>query len=366
MREAGVRSQEAGGTEPICHRAMTQAAAESLRGYLRRLSPQTRAKLLLEIEHLQLNADPSFSANPVSAVHETELVSIIVLQHPCQRENAMFAAPSSALCLRSSPPRGAGRRAALRTACCTAWALATIVLCAPPAWAADPDVLWKIVHGKCVPDQLRHHRPAPCAKVDLAGGVARGNVVLKDLRGATQFLVIPTARVTGIESPALLARGAPNYWAPAWQARRYVFARAHRALPRDAIGLAVNSEKGRSQNQLHIHIDCVRPDVRRSLREHAAGLSPRWSRVPLRFDGHRYWAMRVGGADLHGVDPFRALARGMTGARADMGDWTLVVVGVAPRGFVLLAGHVDPATNDDGSGEDLLDHDCALARSLPR
>jgi CDP-diacylglycerol pyrophosphatase len=45
-----------------------------------------------------------------------------------------------------------------------------------------------------------------------------------------------------------------------------------------------------------------------------------------------------------------------------MGNWTLVVVGM-PRGFVLLAGHVNPATNDPGAGEELLDHDCALAKT---
>jgi len=245
-------------------------------------------------------------------------------------------------------------------------ALFALLAVAGPVRAADPDALWKIISQKCVPNERQYGEPTPCAVVDIKDGDAHGYVVLKDRVGATQYLVMPTAKITGIEDPAILAPGAANYFADAWRERHFTIDAAERDLKRDELSLAVNSMYGRSQNQLHIHIDCVRPDVRRSLREHAAGLSPRWSRVPLRFDGHRYWAMRVGGADLHGVDPFRALARGMTGARADMGDWTLVVVGVAPRGFVLLAGHVDPATNDDGSGEDLLDHDCALARSLPR
>ena len=129
--------------------------------------------------------------------------------------------------------RQPGRRAILAAVCamafCTAWVR--------PA-AADPDTLWKIVHGQCVPDQRRHHDPAPCKKVDIAAGVARGHVLLKDIVGATQYLVIPTARVTGIESPALLAPDAPNYWPGAWAARRYVVARAHRPLPRDAPGEA--------------------------------------------------------------------------------------------------------------------------------
>lgn len=89
--------------------------------------------------------------------------------------------------------------AAALAACFTAFAL--------PACAADPDALWDLVSGQCVPAQQAKHDPAPCLSVDLAGGYA----VLKDQSGATQVLVIPTTRVTGIESPALLDPASPNY-----------------------------------------------------------------------------------------------------------------------------------------------------------
>jgi CDP-diacylglycerol pyrophosphatase len=244
-----------------------------------------------------------------------------------------------------------------------ALALAAVALGLTPARAADPDALWKIVSGQCVPNQQQHQNAAPCAEVDLTGGVGRGHVVLKDLVGNTQFLVIPTARVTGIEDPALLAPNAPNYWAPAWGARFYVFARAHRELPRDAVGLAVNSTQGRSQNQLHIHVDCVRPDLRRYLARRARRIGQRWADLGETVNGHRYLAIRLVSGDLAGVDPFVVLARNIPAARQHMGNWTLVAVGM-PHGFVLLAGHVNPATHDPGSGEELLDHDCALANTL--
>jgi len=258
--------------------------------------------------------------------------------------------------------RPARRRLTILAACAVLAAAAAL----PLAALADPDALWKLVHEQCVPDQLRHHEPAPCTLVSLHRGVARGHVVLKDRNGPTQFLLIPTARVTGIESPALLAPGAPNYWAPAWEARHYVLARAQRDLPRDALSLAINSTQGRSQNQLHIHVDCVRPDVRDYLAAHAAELPPQFSDWTVHFDGHRYWAMRLAGADLRGVDLFDLLVAQIPGARADMGDWTLVAVGLAPTGFAVLAGHVDPLTGDRASGEELQDHGCALAQSLPR
>ncbi len=256
------------------------------------------------------------------------------------------------------------RRVTVIVACAVAAAAAWAVL--PIAAASDPDALWKLVHGKCVSDQERNHNPAPCTQVDIASGVARGHVVLKDRNGATQFLVIPTARVTGIESPALLAPGAPNYWAPAWEARRYVFLRAQRAFPRDAISLAINSTQGRSQNQLHIHVDCVQPYVRDYLMAHGDEMPIQWSEWTVHFNGHRYWAMRLDGADLRGVDLFDLLARHIPAARGHMGDWTLVAVGLEPTGFAVLAGHVDPLTNDRASGEELQDHGCALAQMLPQ
>ncbi len=128
--------------------------------------------------------------------------------------------------------------------------LALVALFAVRGIAADPDALWKIVHDRCVPNAEKTGQPAPCAQIDLEGGASRGYAVLKDLVGVAQFLLIPTARLGGIESPELLASGAPNYWDAAWRARGDVEDRLQRKLPRDAIGLAINSASGRSQAQL--------------------------------------------------------------------------------------------------------------------
>src|SRR5689334_7751395 len=69
---------------------------------------------------------------------------------------------------------------------------------------ADPNALWTIVHDQCVPHQEAGGDPAPCAQVDLGAREQHGYAVLKDLVGATQFLLIPTDPVSGIESTALL------------------------------------------------------------------------------------------------------------------------------------------------------------------
>src|SRR3984893_12466159 len=60
---------------------------------------------------------------------------------------------------------------------------------------------------------------------------------------------------------ALLRENAPNYWEAAWDARRYVEEGARRQLPRDKIGMAINSAASRSQEPLHIHVACIPPKV---------------------------------------------------------------------------------------------------------
>jgi CDP-diacylglycerol pyrophosphatase len=245
-------------------------------------------------------------------------------------------------------------------------AASLVALSAMRGIAADPDALWKIVHDRCVPNVEKTGQPAPCALVELRGGVERGYAVLKDLVGVAQFLLIPTARLGGIESPELLAQGAPNYWDDAWQARSDVESKLEHALARDAVGLAINSASGRSQAQLHIHVDCLRPDVRTFLRVHESEIGTDWSAPRFRLDGHPYRAMRIVGGELGSADPFKLLADGVPGARASMASQTLVLTGASfadgKEGFYLLADHVDLLSADLASGEELLDHDCALAR----
>ena len=246
------------------------------------------------------------------------------------------------------------------------WFAAALAAClttfASPVLAADPDALWNIVSGQCVPNQQTKHDPGPCLSVDLAGGYA----VLKDRSGATQVLVIPTTRITGIESPLLLGDATPNYWADAWNARHDVEQLAHREIPREDLALAVNSVFARSQDQLHIHVDCLRPDVRDALNTVVARIGPNWAPLDVELAGHRYRAMRIAGEDLGANDPFKLLAAGDATARDDMGVETLVVAGAVfedgSHGFILLSDRADPSTHDPAGGEALMDHSCQVLR----
>jgi CDP-diacylglycerol pyrophosphatase len=221
----------------------------------------------------------------------------------------------------------------------------------PDAAAQDPSALWRIVHEQCVPRAREFGVPLPCADVQ------REYAILKDLRGKSQFLLIATARISGVDDPAILLPAVPNYWQSAWEATRFVEALLDRHLPRDALSLAINSARSRSQDQLHIHIDCVSEDVRKLLRDRGRDVGRTWAPFPAPLSGHAYRAMRIDTLIQPGATPFEVLAR-LPDARADMAAESLVVVGATfedgSSGFYLLETRV-------AGGEELQDHDCAVA-----
>ena len=240
------------------------------------------------------------------------------------------------------------------------WLVAAVV----PKLLGNGGALWEIVHGECVPHQLRGEGPAPCSLVDLQGGVEKGYAILKDLRGRAQFLLIPTARITGIESPVLLEPGVTNYVAAAWRARTFVEERLGHPLDRRDVSLAVNSRLRRTQGQLHIHIDCVRQDVRAALSRLVPAITERWAPLSEPLAGRAFRAMRVLGEDLGTTDPFGLLAS-YDGARSAMGEHSLAVVGADfpgdGPGFVILDGLVTSRFGLAANGESLQDHSCGVS-----
>ncbi|MCX7383640.1 MAG: CDP-diacylglycerol diphosphatase [Alphaproteobacteria bacterium] len=221
-------------------------------------------------------------------------------------------------------------------------AFALFLLAIQSACAADPDALWKIVDSKCAPAARAGLEPKPCTSLDLPRGVA----ILKDNAADKpyHYLAIPTAKVTGIEDPSVLA---DRSFEVAWDNRALVATKLGRPLPRAAYALAVNSRNGRSQSQLHIHIDCIRPDIRAALDATPPG--PAWAPFPVKLDGHRVSARLIPGDTLAGINPFRLLAEQ---SGPDMGDWTLVAAAL-PEGFALIA-HNDAFAH----GEAMMDFTC--------
>lgn len=236
----------------------------------------------------------------------------------------------------------------------------------PPPLHPNGQALWRIIHDGCVPDQVAHADPAPCLLVSMPKddprGEAHGYVVLKDRSGVAQVLVMPTAKITGIEDPAILAPDATNYFARAWKAEPYVDAKLGRTLDRTQVSVAVNSMYGRSQDQLHLHVDCVDASVGTALGAAAIAHDGRWASLRLKGRGYRVRWLDEGALDT--TNPFKLLATSFPGARQAMGAWTLALVGArgagGAKGFYVIADRADPAKGDPGSAEDLQDHTCRM------
>ena len=236
---------------------------------------------------------------------------------------------------------------------CAVW------LVAPAAAPDSPrDRLRFIAQEQCLPHWQEVHDPGPCVSVTLVGkgAAADGFVVLADRKGGAHFLLIPTRTISGIESPEVRARRSLNYFESAWQAREVLSGSVGRSVPRDAVGMAVNQVRSRSQDQLHIHISCLRRSVYDDLHAQADRIGRRWS--PLVMGGLQYQVIRVMGRELGARNPFELLAERLPGAKNTMGEFTLLVAGMEFKegpGFALVAGSTVPGA------ELLLDSTCAVA-----
>jgi CDP-diacylglycerol pyrophosphatase len=245
-------------------------------------------------------------------------------------------------------------------------ALFAIAACAAGPARADRLALWTIVHGQCAPHAEAGQGPAPCARIDLARGEDQGVALLKDRVGIAQFLAIPTRRVTGVEDPLAVDPAAPDYFAFAWAARDALAARLGGPLPREDVSIAINSEFARSQDQFHLHLDCLDKEVAAKLAADVGGFDETWRPMGEPLKGRVYWARRVLSEDLVGVRPLALLADGVPDAKAHMADESLIAVGATfagKAGFALLADRAE--LTQGGSAEALQDHDCAVARKAP-
>jgi CDP-diacylglycerol pyrophosphatase len=233
------------------------------------------------------------------------------------------------------------------------------ILFAAAASCANRDALREIVQDQCLPHWREQHTAAPCVEVHLddAAHAESGYAVLADRKGGAHFLLIPTRTISGIESPMLEEPSAPSYFQAAWRARPQLDGVIGRQVPARLVGLAVNPLHARGQDQLHIHIECLRPDVYETLARQAGHISASWS--PVTLGGASYWVRSIS-SDLDVDDPFKILASHPPEADRGMSDYTLVVAGAPSedRGFVMLA-------SARAAGELLLDSSCAALQAVP-
>ena len=246
----------------------------------------------------------------------------------------------------------------LRRWLCLSVALLVIIAVAAYCWLkpAHPDALWHIVSQQCLPNQQQNHNPAPCAQVDEQAGF----VVLKDRNGPLQYLLMPSAKITGIESPQVLQPDTANFFALAWQARHFMADKLGKPIDDAAISLAINSEYGRTQNQLHIHISCLQPAVKARLAQLQRDFSESWQPLPGGLLGHDYLVRRASATELKQLGAFRLLAQGVEGADENMGSYGMAMTAMPGGDFLLLAVKRNVWQLNLASAEEIQDHSCQV------
>ncbi|MEQ5125946.1 MULTISPECIES: CDP-diacylglycerol diphosphatase [Providencia] len=214
------------------------------------------------------------------------------------------------------------------------------------------DGLWNIISQQCIAINDPDQRNPSCLKVDLDNRY----VLFKDKKGPVHNLVLPTDKVSGIESPLLLEDNSPDYFTLAWNERESVSPAGQPAISDDKLALAINSQYGRSQDQLHIHIACLKPQVIELVNQHADAIKSEWHVFPVPLEGHEYWVKKLDSQQ----SPFKQLNEYVQAHNDSMGNYGLAVTELKDGSMVLLANRTDVWQFNLGSAGELLDYQCSV------
>ncbi|UKG74283.1 CDP-diacylglycerol diphosphatase [Serratia marcescens] len=231
---------------------------------------------------------------------------------------------------------------------------------------ARSDALWGVVDKLCMANYQQKRDPTPCEQIYMPQGKAQGFSVLQNPRYPYHFILVPTAPLSGIESPQLLAGERTDYFGYAWLMRYRLAAEYGGPVPDDMLGMAINSAYGRSQNQLHIHLTCLREDVRRQLQAERPYIQEQWRPLPDKLLRHTYYARRVMQPTAMGIYPIKDLADYFHLSPQQLAEYGVALVPTTfagQRGFILLASKRGWDVGNRASVESLLDKECAI---LPR
>ena len=208
----------------------------------------------------------------------------------------------------------------------------------------DDDALWKDVDG------VNPKRKGPNIEVVEEGGLG---YALHDgnRKGETHkynLLVIPTARVTGIECDLILnPRDVLNLWKAAWVKAGEQFGKS---LKPTEMMLGINSKFGRSHDQLHIHLTGFDKRAREQLDKltNVPTDLKKWNDSMFVLGDHAYRIVRVKSLD---TNPFTLLQDYVAKDFKDRFDQSLVVVADKSDGFYLIATQGKPRVSGQPAHE---------------
>jgi CDP-diacylglycerol pyrophosphatase len=168
------------------------------------------------------------------------------------------------------------------------------------------------------------------------------------------YLIIPTITVTGVEDSQIFNLPVLDFWEDGFfRSAKYP------GQPAARTALAINSVHGRDQNQLHIHISCVRPDVSKLLVNVKQMSSDPAKPTTLNLPPHNnpYEAVKVAG--LTGKSSPFEIIQAFPGVKNHMADQSIAVVGSSKAGEYYVLDTYAHGTNP-GMAEELLDQTCKM------
>jgi CDP-diacylglycerol pyrophosphatase len=225
----------------------------------------------------------------------------------------------------------------------------------------NPDFLWNIVNQDCVTNQKSNGKPDPCVEVFFEKADNRGHAIFKDQNGALQYLLLPITKITGIESPDILRNDSPNYFYQAWVAKSFMEKKYNSNIADEVVSLTVNSQISRSQNQLHIHISCIRPEVKDLIDKNLKFIGENWGQFPESILGHIYFTRHLTLEQLKNKNAFQLLSE-LTTAKNKIFEFGLGLVAIKNTlgsvDFILLAAHAQLLPLNNGHVEEIQDHNC--------
>jgi CDP-diacylglycerol pyrophosphatase len=176
----------------------------------------------------------------------------------------------------------------------------------------------------------------------------------------TNYTLFAGQRIKGIECSKIWEHTDPNYWDFAWNAALKYLART------DRIGLAINSKYARTRCQLHIHVSCIRRDVRATLEKNDGSVAKEpstWKSHTLSLGGYAYrvlWLNLDHTFLYYGQNLFQLLWNYIVHPNGeDMANQTLVATVRPGGGFYILNSMPGLSGGGTGFGEGLLDEACS-------
>ncbi|MGP1958190.1 MAG: CDP-diacylglycerol diphosphatase [Arsenophonus sp.] len=219
------------------------------------------------------------------------------------------------------------------------------------------DKLWKNINQKCISKFINSKLELPCIKINKQYRY----VIYKDIKGILHHLFIPLDKISGIESPFLQRKNTENYFILAWKNRELFIKLLNKPFNEKFLSLAINSKYGRTQEQLHIHLACLKHQVFLKIKKNEDIITNNWKPLNEKINNHQYLAIKVSWLDINKTSPFIYLKKYVKKHNDDIAYYGLAMIPSNQKNeFILLAIRSKFLHFNFGSAGEIQDYQCKL------